>query len=100
MRPRVVIAGAGFGGLSAARALRHAPVDVLLVDPRNYHTFQPLLYQVATAGLEPEDIAYAVRAIFRGQKNASFRMGAVAGVDWERKAVRLEDGEALPFDYL
>ena len=73
-RPRVVIIGAGFGGLRAARALRKAPVDVVLVDRHNYHLFQPLLYQVATAGLEPEQIARPVRAILRRQSNAEFRM--------------------------
>ena len=70
----VVIVGAGFGGLAAARALADAPVDVVVVDRNNFHTFQPLLYQVATAGLEREDIAYSVRGILRRQRNASFRM--------------------------
>ena len=68
-RPRVVIIGAGFGGLNAARALNGQPVDVLLVDRNNYHTFTPLLYQVATCGLDPSDIAYPVRGIFRRQQN-------------------------------
>src|SRR3989454_2629990 len=73
-RPTVVIVGAGFGGLRAARALRKAPVNVVLVDRHNYHLFQPLLYQVATAGLEPEEIARPVRAILRRQSNVEFRM--------------------------
>src|SRR5205823_304673 len=77
--PRVVIVGAGFGGLAAARALADAPVDVVVVDRNNFHTFQPLLYQVATAGLEPEDIAYSVRGILRRQRNASFRMAEAVG---------------------
>ncbi len=72
MTPTVVIVGAGFGGLNAARALRRAPVQVVLVDRNNYHLFQPLLYQVATAGLEPEEIARPARAILRGQKNLAW----------------------------
>src|SRR5689334_5561978 len=86
-RPTVVIVGAGFGGLRAARALRKAPVDVVLIDRRNYHLFQPLLYQVATAGLEPEQIARPVRAILRGQSNAEFRMTEVTGLDAAGKRI-------------
>ena len=99
-KPRVVVVGAGFGGLTLARALRKAPVEVLLIDRQNYHTFQPLLYQVATAGLEPEEIAHAVRGIFQRQKNFHFRLGSVVGVDRATKAVLLEDGHRIPFDYL
>ncbi len=99
-KPRVVVVGAGFGGLTLARALRKAPVEVLLIDRQNYHTFQPLLYQVATAGLEPEEIAHAVRGIFQRQKNFHFRLGTVVGVDRAAKAVLLEDGDRIPFDYL
>ncbi len=98
--PRVVIVGAGFGGLNLARALRKAPVDVLLIDRQNYHTFQPLLYQVATAGLEPEEIAHAVRGIFHKQRNFSFRMGGVVQVDFQARRVLLDDGAAVPYDYL
>ena len=98
--PRVVVVGAGFGGLTLARALRKAPVEVLLIDRQNYHTFQPLLYQVATAGLEPEEIAHAVRGIFQRQKNFHFRLGTVVGVDRAAKVVLLEDGDRIPFDYL
>lgn len=98
-RPRVVIVGAGFGGLRAARALARAPVDVILIDRHNYHLFQPLLYQVATAGLEPESIARPVRAILRRQRNFEFRMASVAGVDRATRQV-LTDGGAIAYDYL
>lgn len=98
-RPAVVIVGAGFGGLRAAHALRKAPVDVILIDRHNYHLFQPLLYQVATAGLEPEQIAKPVRAILRGQANLDFRMTEVTGLDLDAKQVATGDG-AIPYDYL
>lgn len=100
MKPRVVIIGAGFGGLSAARSLRNAPVDVLLIDKNNYHTFQPLLYQVATAGLEAEEIAHAVRGIFHNQQNFDFYLGEVTGVDWAQRQLHILDGTLIPFDYL
>jgi NADH:ubiquinone reductase (H+-translocating) len=95
---RVVIVGAGFGGLSAARALVGHPVEVTIVDQRNFHTFQPLLYEVATAGLEAGDVAYPVRAIFGRSKNVTFRFGTVTGVDWDRRQVDLEGSTPLPFD--
>jgi NADH:ubiquinone reductase (H+-translocating) len=98
-RPTVVVVGAGFGGLRAAHALRRAPVDVILVDRHNYHLFQPLLYQVATAGLEPEQIAKPVRAILRGQKNLDFRMTDVTGLDTAAKQVSTADGP-IAYDYL
>lgn len=98
--PRVVIVGAGFGGLNLARRLRKAPVEVLLVDQNNYHTFQPLLYQVATAGLEPEEIAHAVRGIFQRQRNFRFRLGSVVTVDRERKEIWLADGDRIGYDFL
>jgi len=98
-RPRVVIVGAGFGGLRVARGLRRAAVDVTLVDRHNYHVFVPLLYQVATAGLEPEEIAQPVRRILRGAKNVRFRLAGVTGVDLQRRAVLTDNGE-LPYDYL
>jgi NADH dehydrogenase len=95
----VVVVGAGFGGLRAARALRRAPVQVVLIDRNNYHLFQPLLYQVATAGLEPEEIAKPARAIFRGQKNFDFRMVEVSRVDFAGK--RLEtSGGPMSYDVL
>lgn len=99
-RPRVVIVGAGFGGLTLAQELRKAPVDVLLIDRHNYHTFQPLLYQVATAGLEPEEIAHAVRGIFHRQRNFRFRMATVSEIDWRSKSVIAENGDRIPYDYL
>lgn len=80
-RPKIMIIGAGFGGLYAARALENKPVDVLLIDRRNYHTFTPLLYQVATCGLEPEEIAYPVRGIFDGDSNVRFLMGEVDRIE-------------------
>jgi NADH dehydrogenase len=97
--PTVVIVGAGFGGLRAARALRRAPVRVVLVDRNNYHLFQPLLYQVATAGLEPEEIAKPVRAILRGQRNFDFRMAEVTGADLAARRLETSAGP-LAYDYL
>jgi NADH:quinone reductase (non-electrogenic) len=99
-RPRVVILGAGFGGLSAAKALRNASCDVVVIDRRNYHLFQPLLYQVATAALSPADIASPIRSTLSRQKNARVLMARVTGIDPERKVVVLQDGRAEPFDYL
>jgi NADH dehydrogenase len=99
-RPKVVIVGAGFGGLAAARGLTGVPVDVTLVDRNNFHTFQPLLYQVATAGLNAADIAHAVRGIVRGIDNVAFRNATVSGVDWDAHRVELEGEEGLPFDFL
>src|SRR5438128_1670574 len=86
-RARVVVVGAGFGGLNAARRLAKGNVDVLVVDRNNYHGFWPLLYQVATAGLEAESIAYPVRAIFRKHPNVNFRMSEVTGVDLDKRLV-------------
>jgi NADH dehydrogenase len=102
-RPKVVIVGAGFGGLNAARALNGQPVDVLLVDRNNYHTFTPLLYQVATCGLDPSDIAYPVRGIFRRQQNLRMLLGNVSGIDTERRTITVSaDGDHRdePYDYL
>ena len=97
---KVVIVGAGFGGLRAARELKRLPVNVLLVDQNNYHTFQPLLYQVATAALDPEEIGHSVRGIFHAQPNFSFRLGKACGVDWPAKMLLFEEGKPEHFDYL
>ncbi len=98
-RPHVVIIGAGFGGLSAATALRRAAVDVTLIDRRNYHLFQPLLYQVATAGLSPAQIASPIRRIVSRQPNVTVLMEKVVGVDKERREVVTSE-RRIPFDYL
>jgi NADH dehydrogenase len=97
--PHVVIVGAGFGGLEAAQRLAKAPVQVTLIDQRNYHLFQPLLYQVAIAGLVPSQIAYPLRTIFRRQSNLEFRMGEVTQVDFKEKFVKL-DGSVVAYDTL
>jgi NADH dehydrogenase len=99
-RPRVVIVGGGFGGLTAARSLKDAPVSITLIDRRNHHLFQPLLYQVATASLSPADIAQPIREILRKQKNVKVQLDEVTGVDAEKKVVRLATGETVPYDYL
>jgi len=98
-RPRVVIAGAGFAGLTCARALKRAPVDVLLVDRNNYHLFTPLLYQVASALLDPGEIARPVRQLIRPLRNADFLLANVTGADLEQRQL-LTDRGALPYDYL
>ena len=97
--PRVVIVGGGFGGLYAAKALRRAPVEILLIDRRNHHLFQPLLYQVATAALSSPDIARPIRSVLRGQANATVLLGEVLSIDVERKRVVLADGD-YAYDYL
>jgi NADH:quinone reductase (non-electrogenic) len=97
--PRVVILGAGFGGLQAALALKDAPVRLTVVDRHNHHLFQPLLYQVATAALSPADIAYPIRSILRHQANADVILGEAVAIDVARRELRLADG-ALPYDYL
>jgi NADH dehydrogenase len=99
MNQKVVIVGAGFGGIAAANALARAPVDVVLFDKQTHHLFQPLLYQVATAGLSPADIAWPIRRILRRQSNARVMMAEVTGIDTERKRVIIEVGFE-PFDYL
>src|SRR6266700_898615 len=99
MRPRVVIAGAGFAGLTCARALKHAPVDVLLVDRNNYPLFTPLLYQVASALLDPGEIARPVRQLIRPLENADFRQASIAGVDFVGRHLVTDRGP-IHYDYL
>jgi NADH dehydrogenase len=99
-RERVVVIGAGFGGLAAARELKGAPVDVVVVDANNFHTFQALLYQVATAGLDADDIAYPARGVFRRQRNAEVRMARVVDLDLPDRVVHLSRGAPLSYDHL
>ncbi|MBV8385633.1 MAG: FAD-dependent oxidoreductase, partial [Acidimicrobiia bacterium] len=100
MRPRVVVIGAGFGGIGAATRLADLPVDTTIVDQRNHHVFQPLLYQVATAGLAPSDIALPVRGIFQDDENVDFRWATVERVDLGQRLVHVDSGPPLPYDYL
>src|SRR5947207_13249565 len=89
-RPRVVVVGAGFGGLEAARGLKRAQVDVTVIDRQNHHCFQPLLYQVATAALSPADVAWPIRHILRKQKNATVLMAEVRAVDTTKRLVQID----------
>ncbi len=98
--PQVVIVGAGFGGLAAAKRLEREDVDITIVDRHNFHTFLPLLYQVATAGLNPADVGYPVRGLFRRRQRALFRKSMVTGVDWEAKHVEVVDEPPIAFDHL
>ena len=97
--PHVVIVGAGFGGLETAQKLAHAPVRITLLDRHNYHLFQPLLYQIAIAGLVPSQIAYPLRTIFRHQKNLTFQMGEVTSIDFNARYIRT-NGSVIAYDYL
>src|SRR5262249_22009722 len=99
-RPRVVIVGAGFGGLYAARALKDAPADVTIIDRTNHHVFQPLLYQVATATLAPTDIATPIRGLLHKQRNTDVILGEVESIDTARQIVHCDQGQDLPYDYL
>ena len=96
---RVVIIGVGFGGLTLAKKLRHSKFEVLIVDRNNYHTFQPLLYQVATGGLEPDSIAFPVRRIFRNYKNVFFRMAEAKSIEIDKKLLNTSIGK-IYYDYL
>ncbi|MGO9486891.1 MAG: NAD(P)/FAD-dependent oxidoreductase [Rhodomicrobium sp.] len=99
LRPRIVIVGAGFGGLAAAKRLANQPVDVTVIDKRNYHLFQPLLYQVATADLSPADVAWPIRGIFAHVPNVRVVLGKVEGIDLKSREV-ISDRIRLPYDYL
>src|SRR5882672_847803 len=98
--PHIAIVGAGFGGLEVAEQLAHVPVEVTLIDRHNYHTFQPLLYQVATSLLNAEDVGAPVRSLFRHQDNVTFRMATVTGVDVPNYKIQLDDGNQIAYDYL
>jgi NADH dehydrogenase len=98
-RPQVVIVGAGFGGIEVAKSLSRAPVDVTLIDRQNYHCFQPLLYQVATAALSPADVAWPIRHILRRQQNVTVFMAEVAGIDLAARRVQIA-GDPIGYDYL
>ncbi len=99
-RKRIVVVGAGFGGMNTVKALKSVDAEVTLIDRTNYHLFQPLLYQVATAVLSPADIATASRALLRQQKNVTVIMGEVTGVDTDARAVKIRDAADVAFDYL
>ncbi len=99
-RPHVVVIGAGFGGLAVARELVDQPVDVTVVDRNNFHTFLPLLYQVATSGLNAADVAHSVRAVFQKADNVHVRLGTVTGVDWETRSIAFDDQQPMTFDHL
>ena len=98
-RPRVVIIGAGFGGMETAKALRDAPVDVTVIDRQNHYCFQPLLYQVATAALSPADVAWPIRHVLATQRNATALMGEVRSIDTRARCI-VTDGVDVPYDYL
>lgn len=100
MAHRVVIVGAGFAGLNAAKGLKNADVQVTVIDKRNFHLFQPLLYQVATGALSPGEIAAPIRGVLRKNRNTHVFLGTVIGVDAEGKTVQLEDGAVIPYDTL
>src|SRR5690242_13450714 len=99
-KPKVIIIGGGFGGLSAAQALKSAPVDATLIDRRNYHLFQPLLYQVATGSLSPGEVAAPLRGVLGRQKNTRVLLGEVEDIDPVAKRVLLADGASFEYDFL
>ena len=97
---RIVIVGGGMGGIQAAKTLAKAPVEITLVDARNYYLFQPLIYEVANALLNVEDVAHSIRGLLRGRRNVHFRLGTANSVDWHRRELLLAEGERIAFDYL
>ncbi len=99
-RAAVVIVGGGMGGIQAAKTLAAAPVDITLVNPHNYYLFQPLIYEVANALLQAEDVAHSIRGMLRYLPTLRFRVAAASSVDWERRELRLDDGDRIGFDYL
>lgn len=99
-RPHVVIVGGGFAGLYTAKNLRRSPVDITLIDKRNFHLFQPLLYQVATGSLSPADIASPLRGVLKGQKNIRVLMDKVIDIDPDKQKVVLEDHAPIAYDWL
>ena len=94
-RAHVIIIGSGFGGIRAAKGLARADVDVTIIDANNFHTFQPLLYQVATAGLDADDIGFPIRGIFRRNRSVRFVLGEVTGIDLQQAKVTVRDGREL-----
>jgi NADH:quinone reductase (non-electrogenic) len=98
--PRVLIVGGGMGGIAAAKALARAPVEITLVDGRNYYLFQPLIYEVANALLNVEDVAHSIRGLLRDSRNVHFRLGTASSVDWHRHELVLASGGRIGFDYL
>src|SRR6476659_6667281 len=100
MAHRVVVIGGGFGGLYAAKALKHADIELTLIDQRNFHLFQPLLYQVATGELSPGDVAFPLRAVLSNQKNARVLMAKVLGLDASNRVLTLNDGQTVGYDTL
>src|SRR3954470_1383446 len=99
-RPHVVVIGSGFGGIRATKRLTDVDVDITLIDANNFHTFQPLLYQVATAGLDADDIGFPIRRIFRRDRSVEFALGEVAAIDLDSRTVTVADGRAFTYDFL
>lgn len=99
-RPRIVVVGGGFGGLAAIKELKGVAADITLIDRRNHHLFQPLLYQVATTSLAPAEIAWPIRQLVHKRPEVTTLLGEVVGVDREANIVRLRNGTQVPFDYL